>query len=469
MNIFGNALKYTPRGTIKVSLTQERRSNQRGGKEQVVKFTAQDTGKGIGPDFLQHELFRPFSQEDTLTPGTGLGLSLVKQIVSQLRGEVSVQSQVGTGTTVSVILPLEQVPQSLEKTFLGSEDDQMFEEQVRDLKGLRIGLSLSNHNGDGNISDWQKSVPDICREWLMMEIVSNMPGTTAADILLWSHDELPSLSKDIEALAKTPNVVICPNALVAYRQSKIFEAADYAAVFEFISQPIGPRKLARALFLAYTRWMNVSDSATSSYATPVSVKRPEGPHRTQSSFTITNSSRPARGRVSSYSHSATSNPTDDDDTSIFSDVRDETLENSTPNESPTFERPNPFAKFLLVDDNHINLKVLSTYVKKLGLEYDIAMNGKEALDLFCLPHCKYTCVLMDISMPVMDGFEATRCIRAFEGREGQNHVPIIALSGLASEEAHREAIGCGMDLLLTKPVKLKALGSLLDSMGIINV
>jgi signal transduction histidine kinase len=237
MNIFGNALKYTPRGTIKVSLTQERHSIQRGQKQQVVKFTVQDTGKGIGPDFLQHDLFRPFSQEDTLTPGTGLGLSLVKQIVSQLRGEVSVQSQVGIGTTASVILPLERVSQSPENPLRGSEDDQMFEEQVRDLKGLRIGLSLSNHTGDGNISNWQKSVPDICREWLMMEIVSNIPGTTTADIVLWSHDGLPSLSKDIEALTKTPNVVICPNALVAYRQSKFFEAADYAAVFEFISQP----------------------------------------------------------------------------------------------------------------------------------------------------------------------------------------------------------------------------------------
>ncbi|KFY66240.1 hypothetical protein V496_02137 [Pseudogymnoascus sp. VKM F-4515 (FW-2607)] len=470
MNLFGNALKYTPRGTIKVSLTQERHSIQRGQKQQVVKFTVQDTGNGIGPDFLQHDLFRPFSQEDTLTPGTGLGLSIVKQIVSQLRGEVSVQSQVGIGTTAFVILPLERVSQSLEKPFRGSEDDQMFEEQIRDLKGLRIGLSLSNHNGDGNISNWQKSVPDICREWLMMEIVSNNPGTTTADILLWSHDELPSLSKDIEALTKTPNVVICPNALVAYRQSKIFEAADYAAVFEFISQPIGPRKLARALFLAYTRWMNVSNSPTRSYATPLSVKRPEGPHRTQSSFTITNSSRPAGGRVSSYSHSATSGPTDDDDTSVFSDVKDDTLANSTtPNESPTSESPNPFAKFLLVDDNHINLKVLSAYMKKLGLQYDIAMNGREAVDLFCLPVSTYSCVLMDISMPVMDGFEATRCIRAYEAQGDHNRVPIIALSGLATEDAHQEAIGSGMDLFLTKPVKLKALGTLLDSMGIINV
>lgn len=173
--------------------------------------------------------------------------------------------------------------------------------------------------------------------------------------------------------------------------------------------------------------------------------------------------------MSSYPHSATSGPTDDDATSVFSNVKDETSTNlTTPNVSPTSESPDPFSKFLLVDDNHINLKVLSTYMKKLGLHYDIAMNGKEAVDLFCLPNRTYTCVLMDISMPVMDGFEATRCIRAYEAQGNHSRVPIIALSGLASEDAHQEAMGSGMDLLLTKPVRLKALGSLLDSMGIIN-
>ena len=92
MNIFGNALKYTTKGTIKVSLTQEIASIHHRKKERAVRFTVQDTGKGIGADFLQNGLFRPFSQEDTLTPGTGLGLSLVKRIVSELRGDVSVQS-----------------------------------------------------------------------------------------------------------------------------------------------------------------------------------------------------------------------------------------------------------------------------------------------------------------------------------------------------------------------------------------
>ncbi|KAG6001599.1 hypothetical protein E4U43_001289 [Claviceps pusilla] len=477
MNIFGNALKYTARGTIDVSLTQERRCIHRGRKENVVNFTVRDTGKGIGREFLQHGLFKPFSQEDSLTPGTGLGLSLVKQIVSQLHGDVSIHSQTGVGTVVSVLLPLEQVPQSPEKALLGSDNDQVFEDQVRDLKGLRIGMSLSHHDDSNGMSDWQKCVPNICREWLTMEIVPDISSTTKADLLLWSYDALPNISEDIQGLANSPNVVLCPNALVAYRQSKLFEQAGCAAVFEFISQPIGPRKLARALLLAYTRWMSVSESSGGTSSVPLSVPRPHGLRRTQSSFAMTNTQQQQQQQQQQqpcYSQSTLSTPIDEDDKkSLFSDTKDGVPESAappTPEESPSAEVPVPttVTKFLLVDDNHINLKVLSTYMKKLGLEYDTAVHGKEAVDLFCRAPLTYSCVLMDISMPVMDGFEATRCIRAYEDRENTQHVPIIALSGLASEDAQREAFGSGMNMLLTKPVKLKALGGILESMGILS-
>jgi CheY-like chemotaxis protein len=128
----------------------------------------------------------------------------------------------------------------------------------------------------------------------------------------------------------------------------------------------------------------------------------------------------------------------------------------------------PRSQFLLVDDNHINLKLLSAYMKKMGLKYQLATNGKEALDTFVECPQDYACILMDISMPVMDGFEATRQIRAHESRQGLGAVCIIALSGLASEDAHKEAFGSGMDLFLTKPVKLKSLGSLLESRGLMT-
>lgn len=208
--------------------------------------------------------------------------------------------------------------------------------------------------------------------------------------------------------------------------------------------------------------MNIVDSPKSSHAISARQKRPAVPEG------MPVHTRPPLTRYRSSSQ-ATSNVTDDDCESVFSVARDENgSEEPTTDNTPNSERPDPLTKFLLVDDNHINLKVLSTYVKKLGIEYDTATNGEEALKLFCLDQSAYTCVLMDISMPVMDGFEATRCMRAHEHREHLDRVPIIALSGLAPEDAQREATGSGMDLLLTKPVQLKTLGSVLSSMGILD-
>ncbi len=210
--------------------------------------------------------------------------------------------------------------------------------------------------------------------------------------------------------------------------------------------------------------MNISDSPPHTPATPTTLKRPAGPSRAITPSSARTLRRPPLDRDRSSQSAAC--PTDDE--SVFSDARGEpTTELPTPDETPESEAPDPFSKFLLVDDNHINLKVLSTYMKKLGIEYDTAMNGQEAVDLFCRPEQAYSCVLMDISMPVMDGFEATRCIRAHEAQENLERVPIIALSGLASEDAQKEAIGSGMDVLLTKPVKLKTLGNLLESRNII--
>lgn len=123
---------------------------------------------------------------------------------------------------------------------------------------------------------------------------------------------------------------------------------------------------------------------------------------------------------------------------------------------------------LLVDDNDINLKIISTYMKKLGQNYSTAVNGKEAVDKYTQQPRQYSCILMDISMPIMDGFEATRQIRAHEHKTHIHPVPIFALTGLASDGAHREALDSGVDVFLTKPVRLKVLRSLLETRGILK-
>ncbi|KAG6212021.1 hypothetical protein E4U35_000668 [Claviceps purpurea] len=89
------------------------------------------------------------------------------------------------------LLPLEQVAQPPKRSLLGSsDDDQVFEDQARDLKGLRVGMSLSHYgsSGSGGISNWQKCVPNICSEWLTMEVVPDISSTTKADFLLWSYE-----------------------------------------------------------------------------------------------------------------------------------------------------------------------------------------------------------------------------------------------------------------------------------------
>lgn len=471
MNLFGNALKYTHKGRIKVSLTQETMSLRQRKKESVVKVTVQDTGRGIGADFLKQGLFKPFSQEDTLAPGTGLGLSLVKQITSQLGGQISLESQVGVGTTVSVALPLEQVPQQLGDVQSLSEEDQEFDARVRDLKGLRVRM-MYPAQGDGADPDGHKDkLEGVCTGWLHMELVSDGEcGAVAPDLLIWSQDSLPKSSKEIEALSSTPNIVICPNSLEAYIQSHSFEAAGHTGIFEFLSQPIGPRKLSKTLLLAYKRWTGLPKSrGTGTTSPPVLVKRPAGPNRTPSSFTIPDVSEVELVRVPSKSEGENPPSMEVKDVPTAPPPGTETLIHADFCESPSdLALPTPGTQFLLVDDNHINLKLLSAFMTKLGHQYQTAMNGKEAVTCFVKNPRSYSCVLMDISMPVMDGFEATRRIRAYECQEELQPVSIIALSGLASEDAQREAFGSGMDLFLSKPVKLKSLGALLESKNLLN-
>lgn len=124
------------------------------------------------------------------------------------------------------------------------------------------------------------------------------------------------------------------------------------------------------------------------------------------------------------------------------------------------------SRLLLVDDNQINLKVLSAYMTKLGLAHEAVMNGKEAVDAYTEYPGEYAGILMDISMPVMDGLEATRRIRAHERGGRLRAVAILALTGLSSHSTHQEALESGVDLFLTKPVRLKALGAALGSMGL---
>lgn len=125
-------------------------------------------------------------------------------------------------------------------------------------------------------------------------------------------------------------------------------------------------------------------------------------------------------------------------------------------------------EFLLVDDNPINLAILCAYMKKLQRTFLTARDGVEAVEAFKAQAWPFACVLMDISMPRLDGFQATQQIRAHERAAGAARAcPVFALTGLASADMQKEAFESGMDLFLTKPVRLKDLSAILRSHGLL--
>ena len=113
MNIIGNALKYTTEGSVTITLsaskttTGETKIGGDNSSRRMVTLTVKDTGKGISKDFMENHLFVPFTQEDTTSShGVGLGMSIVKSLVSLLAGEIIVDSEPGKGTEVTVMMPM---------------------------------------------------------------------------------------------------------------------------------------------------------------------------------------------------------------------------------------------------------------------------------------------------------------------------------------------------------------------------
>ncbi|WP_026600922.1 PAS domain S-box protein [Methylomonas sp. 11b] len=117
---------------------------------------------------------------------------------------------------------------------------------------------------------------------------------------------------------------------------------------------------------------------------------------------------------------------------------------------------------LLVEDNAINREFAVELLRSMNIEADEAVNGEEALAM--VQRYQYDCILMDIQMPVMDGLEATRRIRALAGQAGGERfasLPIIAMTALAMARDAEESRAAGMNDHITKPVEPQSLFSCL--------
>ena len=121
-------------------------------------------------------------------------------------------------------------------------------------------------------------------------------------------------------------------------------------------------------------------------------------------------------------------------------------------------------KLLVVEDNKLNLEIASTILQEAGFEVDTAENGQIALEkVENAPADRYDLILMDIQMPVMDGYEATRRIRALSDKEKAS-VPIVAMTANAFEDDRKNALNAGMNGHIAKPLDLPKLFRVLSEL-----
>jgi CheY-like chemotaxis protein len=434
----GNSLKYTSDGFIYIKLDSlELPKDSSGAKRSRITLTIKDTGRGMSKEYLQNHLFRPFAQEDPLNSGAGLGLSMVRHIVSNLGGEISVESELNKGTEIRVeVIMMDSVPSP-------EANDQAFimTEAAQKLHGLQAVFVDPPNTSDGETPS-QRSLRNAldkqCWGWFKMDFstVSRVDEVGNAAMVLTTCHTLPGIKEQLIRLGK-PIIVLCESNTQLRQVYVENEALRKAVTAEFIAQPYGPRKLARAFVICKEQHPPQLEDVILYRDTEM----------------LTLPSMPV---------------SDAQEQTHKLDSREQRRQNKAAKEAeaPAAEEngPKPL-RLLLVDDNKINLQLLVRYCKSKKHDYVTAEDGVEAVEAFCSHQkeaaTKFDFVCMDISMPRMDGLEATRRIRSFEQSNGMEASKVIALTGLASAEAQQEAFSSGVDQFMTKPVRLKELGEVL--------
>jgi CheY-like chemotaxis protein len=478
MNIFGNAMKYTEEGLVSLRLEAVSHSegrSRRQGLEDMVTLTVSDTGRGISEEFLRSKLYTPFAQEDSLAVGTGLGLSIVRSLVKALNGHIRVRSRPGEGTIVRVTLPLarpvgEESPPVEPHTYNVQQREILTQTLMlrEDYPGKRAAIWGIDPENLAQNETWG-GIAKYLTEWFGIEVVS-WPCSLPLDILLIRENDLQDL-RNIELSATLPSLLVLCSKPVDYSVAQS-EWLPLASSMDIIRRPCGPHKLAKSV-------LKCLQNSRSAVVTPACVVK--DPMETMDlvirapPISSTLSSPTSCPIDNTLPHVGPEKSVGSDPTSLVELPPDAPSVSSAPPEAiAAASLPRPLVegaieatrptRALVVDDNRINLNLMMTFMKKRHLsELVAAENGKLAVEAVERMPTGFDIIFMDMSMPVMNGFEATRAIRALE-RESDCRRPaiIIALTGLSSSRDESEALASGVDFFLTKPVSFREVSRLLD-------
>ncbi|KAF7712770.1 Uncharacterized protein PECH_007344 [Penicillium ucsense] len=444
MNLLGNAIKWTKTGFVEVSLSRMR--NPVNIHKPIAHLSITDTGSGIASEFLRHKLFSPFAQEDSLSEGVGLGLSIVRQLVAAFNGHVNVRSEVGVGTQVDVYIPVELVNSPEASPVSCSSPVEPMRESLPSLRACLVafnGYPDLQETPTGMLSleskrklSIQSTLADVfmsCFGWAvsLAETLDKGQG----DIAVIEEAVLRKETEGISSLEQLATKHNFKYYIVLGSNAPFFETL-LAPNFVWVSQPFGPQKIQSAI----NRILNQgnTDSALTAVS-PISSAAPSA----------------SLGIQSPSTHERSGEET------MLASMRHAPASPAKLVQSPALPiRPSNDPQnvhVLVVDDNNINLKILATYMRKIGCSYETASNGLIALEKYKASPRRFDFVLMDISMPVMDGLTSTSKIRQHEKEHSLESSCILAVTGVASDNMQQQAIAAGINDYLIKPLSLQGL------------
>jgi signal transduction histidine kinase/DNA-binding response OmpR family regulator len=419
-NLMGNAIKFTEHGQINVELSAELSERQDDTEFYAVTFSVKDSGIGIPDDSLRN-IFDKFSQVDGSATrqheGTGLGLAIASLLIRQMGGEITVESEVDKGSEFKFTIPLKphadgkkipRVPIDISGARVVIVDDNEVNRSilVEQMIGWGLDAACCSDGRDlitilGQLQKQNIKVDLIILDYQMPE----MDGGEVARIL-----------RDDPHLSKIPIIM-----LTSVDQLEDGSTFSSLGVDGFLTKPARSAYLLRTIVRVLEK--NQPDNEMSELSFAVSDDKPSIP-------------QPSAVKVSGGKDIGTNQ---DDDRVINRDF--------TTNVRNAHSEEN--IDILLAEDNEVNQIVFTQILNSLPYSFVIAENGKEAVELYMKLSPRMIC--MDVSMPVMNGMEATKRIRSLE--EGSIvHTPIIAVTAHAMT-GHRESfLAAGMDDYLSKPV-----------------
>lgn len=443
LNLLSNAQKFTPEGGS-VLLTMQQSPSPRGPQWVRTRFWVKDTGIGMSPEFQQH-VFESFEREDNrvrTTEGTGLGMAICKRIVDAMDGQIEVDSAVGQGTTFTVTLdfarstvPEQRMALPREWSMLVVDDDDRLCRATCETLG-ELGIQ----------AEWTTAGRDAVHK--VARRASAHVGYNAV-LLDW---QMPTMSGLDTARAIRAEVgEDTPILLVsAYDWSEVEPEAREAGIDGFVSKPLFKSTLYHALQpFANGEGAGCGDGNGSAVGlSGVSTDECAAGARAAGSVggagaaaasgelvggNAASSAQHGAGGDAAAGKIGTSAAADDGDLAGM--------------------------RILVAEDNEINWEVAKGLLETLGCELEWAPNGRACVEMFeAEDRGRYDAILMDVRMPDMDGFEATRAIRVMaDTRPDAAAIPIVAMTADAFAEDIEKCRAAGMDAHVAKPINLPEL------------